>query len=73
MRHGCRRRRDGPAAADPKETPMFAKTLIVALVLAGASLAFVGNVSAAPARGDSGQPAQNYMSDRHNPADTNGF
>jgi hypothetical protein len=52
---------------------MFAKTLILALVLAGASLSFIGNLSAAPVRGDGWQPAQNYMSDRHNPADTNGF
>jgi hypothetical protein len=42
------------------------------LVLAGAALSFIGNVSAAPARGYL-QPAQNYMSDRHNPTDTNGF
>ena len=49
------------------------KTLVLALVLAGASLSFIGNLSAAPVRGDGWQPAQNYMSDRHNPADTNGF
>jgi hypothetical protein len=48
------------------------KTIALALVLAGASLSFIGNVSAAPARG-SWQPAQNYMSDRHNPTDTNGY
>jgi hypothetical protein len=52
---------------------MFAKTLILALVLAGASLSFIGNLSAAPVRGDSWQPAQNYLSDRHNPTNTNGF
>jgi phosphomannomutase len=49
---------------------MFAKTLILALVLAGASLTFIGNVSATPAR--DWQPTHNYMSERHNPADTNG-
>ena len=48
------------------------KTFALALVLAGVSLSFIGNVSAAPTRGDY-RPAQNYMSDRHNPADTNGF
>jgi hypothetical protein len=52
---------------------MFAKTLIVALVLAGVSLGFIGSVSAAPARGNVWQPSQNYQIDRHNPADTNGF
>ena len=30
---------------------MFAKTLVLALVLAGAALSFIGNLSAAPARG----------------------
>jgi hypothetical protein len=48
------------------------KTLALALVLAGVSLSFIGNVSAAPARG-SWQPAHNYMSERHNPTDTNGY
>jgi hypothetical protein len=52
---------------------MFAKTLILALVLAGASLSFIGNLSAVPGRGDAWQPAQNYLSDRHNSANTNGF
>jgi hypothetical protein len=52
---------------------VFAKTLILALVLAGASLSFIGNLSAAPVRGDAWQPAQNHLLDRHNPADTNGF
>ena len=47
------------------------KTFALALVLAGASLSFIGNVSAAPARGDAWQPT--YSQDRHNPADTNGF
>jgi hypothetical protein len=50
------------------------KTIALALVLAGASLSFLGNVSAAPVRGDDGwQPAQNYMFERHNPGNTNGF
>jgi hypothetical protein len=68
--------RDGwadPAARDPTETSMFAKTLILALALAGVSLGFIGNVSAAPVRGDAWQSWQNYQMDRHNPADTNGF
>jgi hypothetical protein len=52
---------------------MFAKTLILSLALAGISLGFIGNVSAAPARGDAWQPAQDtYMLERHNPTDTNG-
>ena len=42
---------------------MFAKTLALALVLAGASLSFIGNVSAAPVRGG-WQPTQKYMNDR---------
>jgi hypothetical protein len=53
---------------------MFAKTLALALVLAGASLSFIGNVSAAPVR-DGWQPTQNYefyrsenyMKDRSDP------
>jgi hypothetical protein len=52
---------------------MFAKTLILALVLTGASLSFIGNVSAAPTRGNPWQPADSYMVERHNPTDTNGF
>ena len=52
---------------------MFAKTFILALVLAGVSLGFIGNISAAPARGNAWQPAQNYQVERHNPTDTNGF
>jgi hypothetical protein len=50
---------------------MFAKTFILALVLAGTSLSFIGNLSAAPARGG-WQPTHNYMSERHDPTDTNG-
>jgi len=50
---------------------MFAKTFILALVLAGASLSFIGNVSAAQVRGG-WQPAQNYMLERHDPTNTNG-
>ena len=49
------------------------KTIALALVLAGASLTFIGNVSAAPARGGAWQYGQNYLQDRHNPSDTNGF
>jgi len=52
---------------------MFAKTFILALVLAGVSLGFIGSVSAAPVRGEARQPAQDtYMLERHNPTDTNG-
>lgn len=50
---------------------MFAKT-ILALFLAGVSLSFVANASAAPKR----SPVQTewYQTDyRGNPADTNGF
>ena len=57
--------------ANPTETLMFAKTFALALVLAGASLSFIGNVSAAPARGG-WQPTHNYMSERHDPTNTNG-
>jgi hypothetical protein len=53
------------------ETPMFAKT-ILALVLAGVSLSFVANASAAPKRSHAG--TEFYQSDyRGSPADTNGF
>jgi hypothetical protein len=50
---------------------MFAKTLALALVLAGASLSFIGNLSAAPARGG-WQPMPSYMSERSDPTNTNG-
>lgn len=52
---------------------MFAKTIILALVLAGVSLGFIGNISAAPARDHAWQPWQSSQMERHNPADTNGF
>jgi hypothetical protein len=52
---------------------MFAKTVILALVLAGASLSFIGNVSAAPTRGNYYQPVLNHTSDRGDPTNTNGF
>jgi len=51
---------------------MFAKTLVLALVLAGASLSFIGNLSAAPLRGNAWQASQNYMADRSDPTNTNG-
>jgi hypothetical protein len=57
----------------PKETPMFAKTLVLALVLAGASLSLIGSLSAAPVRADAWQPAPGYMSERSDPTNTNGF
>jgi hypothetical protein len=50
---------------------MFAKTLALALVLAGASLSFIGNLSAAPVRGG-WQPMPSYMSERSDPTNTNG-
>jgi len=49
------------------------KTLVLALVLAGVSLSFIGSVSAAPVRGDAWQPSHDYMQDRHDPTNTNGF
>ncbi|HYS48212.1 MAG TPA: hypothetical protein VEM36_05470 [Xanthobacteraceae bacterium] len=52
---------------------MFAKTLIAALVLAGTSLTFVASASAAPKQQGPSQAEQSYLSDRHNPTDTNGF
>jgi hypothetical protein len=60
------------AAETPKETTMFAKTLIAALVLAGTSLAFVADASAAtkPAQAP-GQFEQGWMDRASNP-DTNG-
>jgi hypothetical protein len=49
---------------------MFAKT-ILALVLAGVSLSFVANASAAPKRST---PVEQYQTDyRGNPENTNGF
>jgi len=49
------------------------KTLVLGLVLAGVSLSFIGNVSAAP-RNNGWQPAQSgFMSDRHDATNTNGF
>jgi hypothetical protein len=59
-----------PCPPTLKETPMF-KTLVLGLVLAGVSFSFIGNVSAAPRGG--WQPSQAvFMSDRHDPANTNG-
>jgi hypothetical protein len=56
---------------EPTETFMFAK-IILALVLAGVSLSFVANASAAPKR--SHYQPERYQTDyRGNPADTNGF
>jgi len=53
------------------ETFMFAKT-ILALVLAGVSLSFVANASAAPKRAPAG--VEFYQSDyRGSAADTNGI
>jgi hypothetical protein len=47
------------------------KTLVLGLVLAGVSLSFIGNVSAAPRSG--WQPAQTgVMPERHDPTNTNG-
>jgi hypothetical protein len=52
--------------ANSTETTMFAKTLALALVLAGASLSFIGNVSAAPVRAG-WQPTPSYTFDRFDP------
>jgi hypothetical protein len=52
---------------------MFAKTLIAALVLAGTSLSFATNASAAPARHPAPPVGDSYMQDRHAPTDTNGY
>jgi hypothetical protein len=65
-----------PAADTPRETAMFTKTLIAALVLAGVSLTFVANASAAPTKAPA-QAEQGYF-DRasnggHHEGDTNGF
>lgn len=49
---------------------MFAKTFLLALVLAGVSLSFIGNVSATPKR--DWQPTYNVMPERHDPTNTNG-
>jgi hypothetical protein len=60
-----------PAAVEPLETTMFTKTLIAALVLAGATITFVADASAAPTKAPS-QAEQNWMNRASNP-DTNGF
>lgn len=52
---------------------MFARSLLALLVLAGASLTFVGSASAATSRAGTWQTDNSYMVERHNPADTNGF
>jgi hypothetical protein len=56
----------------PHNGALMFKTPALALVLTGASLSFIGSLSAAPAR-DAWQPAQNYMSERSDPTNTNGF
>jgi len=56
------------------ETVMFAKTsktLVAALVLAGASITFVANASAAPAKGPT-QDELNWMNRASSP-DSGGF
>jgi hypothetical protein len=55
---------------------MFAKStkvLVAALVLAGASLAFVANASARPTQGGWSQGGESYLQDRHDATNTNGF
>jgi hypothetical protein len=61
-----------PAAEAPTETTMFAKTLVAALVLAGASLTFIADASAKPTQQPQPRAEQGYMADRHSPSDTNG-
>jgi hypothetical protein len=73
IRHGPRNGWNDPAGPDPTETPMFARTLVIALALAGVSLGFIGSVSAAPVRGNAWQPGQTYPLERHDPTNTNGF
>jgi hypothetical protein len=54
---------------------MFAKTtkvLVAALVLAGTSLAFVANASAAPRQSGWSQSDDSYMRERVDPTNTNG-
>jgi hypothetical protein len=60
-----------PAADTPRETTMFTKTLIAALVLAGVSLSLVANASAGPTKAPS-QAEQNWFNRASNP-DTNGY
>lgn len=47
------------------------KAIALALVLAGASLSFIANASAAPAKAP-GWGNEHYMQERHDPTDTNG-
>jgi hypothetical protein len=62
-----------PIVAPRREPPMFAKTLIAALVLAGTSLSFATNASAAPKRQPAPPVGDSYMQERHAPTDTNGY
>jgi hypothetical protein len=65
-----------PRHRNRKETAMFAKTtkvVVTALVLAGTSLAFVANASAAAGQPGWSQSSDSYMKDRHDPTNTNGF
>ncbi len=57
---------------------MFAKStkvLVAALVLAATSLTFVANASARPSQSgwSQGGGDNSYMSERHDPTNTNGF
>jgi hypothetical protein len=74
MRHGVHDGRDGPPR-NPTETTMFAKTLVLALVLAGPSLAFVADASARPSPGGwqaAGRQGDTTRPERHDPTNTNG-
>ena len=51
---------------------MFAKAFIAALVLAGASLTFIANASAAPVKGGWQPTNESYMQERSDPTNTHG-
>jgi hypothetical protein len=59
--------------ASPKGDWTMFKTIALALVLAGVSLSFIVNASAAPARSKApGFGNESYMLERHDPTNTNG-
>jgi hypothetical protein len=73
MRHGVRDGWNHPPRK-PNGDPMFAKTFILALVLAGTSLAFVAEASARPTSSPSGwqDRGDTTPQERHDPTNTNG-
>jgi hypothetical protein len=60
-----------PAAVEPQETTMFAKILVAALVLAGATITFVADASAAPTKAPT-QDELNWMNRASTP-DSGGY